>query len=77
MREGSIKQLKQRVTCLSYGWAKCALKSYYEDQTMISVIHESIGNITNDSSTPFANNAHLARLRTSFNGEKGNNTTES
>ena len=39
-------------------------------------MHECIGNITNDSSTPFANNAHLDRLGTSFNGEKGNNTTE-
>ena len=43
---------------------------------MISLIHKCIGNITNDSSTPFANNANIDRLCTSFNGEKGNNTTE-
>ena len=43
---------------------------------MISLILECIGNITNDSSTPFTNIANIDRLHTSFNGKKGNNTTK-
>ena len=76
MGEGSIKALKQKNARLSGKWALCALKSYYEDQSMIFLIHKSIGNITNVFSKPFANNANLDRLRTSFNGKKSNNTTE-
>ena len=76
MGEGSIQALKQKISRLSGKWALCALKSYYEDQSMISLIHECIGNITNNFSKPFANNANLDMLRTSFNGEKSNNTTE-
>ena len=76
MGEGSIKALKQKNSRLNGKWALCALNSYYEDQSMISLIHECIGNITNNFSKPFANNANLDRLRTSFNGEKSNNTTE-
>ena len=43
---------------------------------MISLIHKCIGNITNNYTLPFANNTDLDRLFTSFDGVKGNNTTE-
>ena len=76
MGEGSIKALKQKKSRLSGKWVLCVLKSNYEDQSMTSLIHECIGNITNVFSKPFANNANLDRLRTSFNGKKSNNTTE-
>ena len=73
---GIYKGLEAKISRLSGKWALCALNSYYEDQSMISLIHECIGNITNDFSKPFANNVNLDRLRKSFNGEKSNNTTE-
>ena len=68
--------MKQNISRLSGKWILCALKSYDEDQTMISLIHKCIGNITNVFNKPCANNTILDRLRMSFNGKKSNNTTE-
>ena len=50
--------------------------AHYEDQTITSLILESVSNITNDYSTPFANNLYLDKICQSFKGKKVNNITK-
>ena len=53
MGEGSIPKLKQRIHNLKPNFAHNAMKSYYEEQTMVSLIDESIHKIENTSDNSF------------------------
>ena len=51
------------------------MKSYYKDQTTVSLINKSIGKITKDSNHSFAHNPTFDKMHQSFSHNKGNNIT--
>ena len=66
MGEGSIPKLKQRIHNLKPNFAQNAMKSYYEEQTMVSLIDKSIRNIENNSDNSFVRGEPLANLCNAF-----------
>ena len=66
MGEGSIPKLKQRIHNLKPNFAQNAMKSYYEEQTMVSLIDESIRKIENNSDKSFVRGEPLANLCDAF-----------
>ena len=66
MGEGSIPKLKQRIHNKKPKFVHNAMKSYYEEQTMVSLIDESIHRIENNSDNSFIRGEPLASLCGAF-----------
>ena len=66
MGEGSIPELKQRIHNLKPNFSQNAMESYYEEQTMVSLMDESIRKIENNSDNSFVRGEPLANLCDAF-----------